>query len=72
MEFENHRRIRLIDIAHRARVSYTAVAQVLRGSAGPRTKVSATTADRIRRVALELGYVAMHDEPVTTQEQAEG
>jgi DNA-binding LacI/PurR family transcriptional regulator len=55
---DDDRPIRLIDIAHRARVSYTAVAHVLRGSAGPRAKVSARTAERIQRIATELGYVA--------------
>lgn len=58
MASENHCPIRLIDIAHRAHVSYTAVAHVLRGSAGTRTKVSQTTANHIRRVAAELGYVS--------------
>jgi DNA-binding LacI/PurR family transcriptional regulator len=56
MRPENDRPIRLIDIAHRARVSYTAVAHVLRGSAGPRAKVSRATAERIQRIATELGY----------------
>ena len=52
-----HKRYRMIDIAKRANVSYTAVNHVLTGSAGKSVGVSTETAERIHRIANELGYV---------------
>jgi DNA-binding LacI/PurR family transcriptional regulator len=52
------KRYRMIDIAHRARVSRTAVTHVLTGAgAGRIGGVSAAKSDEIRRIAAELGYV---------------
>ena len=48
----------MIDIAHRAKVSRTAVTHVLTGAgAGQIGGVSAAKATEIRRIAAELGYV---------------
>lgn len=48
--------VRLVDVAARAGVSATLVSQVLRGGGSSTTRVSAATAQRVRRVAEELGY----------------
>lgn len=48
--------VRLVDIAAKAGVSRTAVANVVLKSAGSNVRVSPETAKRIRKVARELGY----------------
>jgi DNA-binding LacI/PurR family transcriptional regulator len=48
--------IRLIDIAKRAGVSAVAVSKVLHNRGGNRTRVSETTAEKIRAIASELDY----------------
>ncbi|NLE29739.1 MAG: LacI family transcriptional regulator [Phycisphaerae bacterium] len=48
--------IRLIDIARRAGVSAVAVSKVLHNRGGNRTRVSETTAEKIRAIASELNY----------------
>jgi DNA-binding LacI/PurR family transcriptional regulator len=54
----SNKRYRMIDIAHRAKVSRTAVTHVLTGAgAGRIGGVSAAKASEIRRIAAELGYV---------------
>lgn len=51
------KRIRLSDIADRVGVSRSAVANVLLKSAGQNVRVSAGTAERIRKAARELEYL---------------
>lgn len=50
-------RVRLIDIANRAKVSPMTVAAVLNGAGGNRIRVSQSTAGRVRQIAEELGFL---------------
>jgi DNA-binding LacI/PurR family transcriptional regulator len=48
--------VRLVDVAARARVTATVVSQVLRGGGSSTTRVSPVTAERVRRLAEQMGY----------------
>jgi len=56
MHASETKRVRLIDVATKARVSRIVAGHVLLGSGGKTTRVSPATADRVRAAASELDY----------------
>jgi len=56
MSASETKRIRLLDVAEKAGVSRIVAGHVLHGSGGKTTRVSPTTADRVRAAARELEY----------------
>lgn len=56
--------VRMVDVAKEAGVSLTTVGQVLLGTGGKNVRVAKKTAERVRKVAVELNY---HPNPVARQ-----